>query len=309
MAMTLFESSKRIDGNVKRAAIIEMFARNSDLMRIMPFENIPGDSMTYTLEAKLPSIGTRGVNEAYTESTGVVNPEVERLRILGGDLDVDKFLIKTRGPDLRSQEEAMKVKALSLYMTDLVISGDSVTDPRQFDGLRKRIVAPQLFAANLGAPSSNSPLSLEALDAAIDQVDGANAILLSKAMKRKLNKAARLNIGGDILVSKDEFGFTITTYNEYPLIIVDYNHLGVRIVDFNEVGPGGGSTATSIYVANVGDGYVTGLQNGDMEVDDLGQLDTKPVFRTRVEWYVGLAAMHGRCLARVWGITNADVTA
>lgn len=203
----------------------------------------------------------------------------------------------------------MKVKALSLYMTDLVISGDSVTDPRQFDGLRKRIVAPQLFAANLGAPSSNSPLSLEALDAAIDQVDGANAILLSKAMKRKLNKAARLNIGGDILVSKDEFGFTITTYNEYPLIIVDYNHLGVRIVDFNEVGPGGGSTATSIYVANVGDGYVTGLQNGDMEVDDLGQLDTKPVFRTRVEWYVGLAAMHGRCLARVWGITNADVTA
>jgi hypothetical protein len=41
----------------------------------------------------------------------------------------------------------------------------------------------------------------------------------------------------------------------------------------------------------------------------LGELQTKPVYRTRVEWLVGLAAMHGRCASRIWGITNAAVTA
>lgn len=308
MAMTLMEASKRASGDVKRGAIIEMFARNSDLLRALPFENIPGDALVYDLEAKLPSVGFRGVNEGYTEGTGVVNPEVERLRIAGGDLDVDKFLIRSRGGDIRAQEEAAKVKALSLFLTDRIINGDSTVDVREFDGLRKRVVGPQLFAANLGAPSANSPLSLESLDAAIDQVDGANVLIMSKAMKRKLSKAARANLGGDILTTVDEFGFTVTTYNDLPILVVDHNHLGQRIIDFNEAGPAGGSASSSIYVANFGEGFVTGIQNGEMEVKDIGELPDKPVWRTRLEWYIGMAVMHGRGLARVWGITNSDVT-
>ena len=71
----------------------------------------------------------------------------------------------------------------------------------------------------------------------------------------------------------------------------------------------GGNTSASIYVVNFGSGYVTGLQNGVMDVKDLGEIDAKPVLRTRVEWLVGLAVMHGRAIARVWGIQNAAVTA
>ena len=309
MAMTLLEAAKRASGDVKRGAIIEMFAQSSDLLRALPFDNISGDALVYDLEAKLPAVGFRGVNEAYAEGTGIVNPEVERLRIAGGDLDVDKMIIKTRGADIRAQEEAQKVKALSLFLSDRLVNGDSTTDVREFDGFRKRVVGNQLFSANLGAPNANSPLSLEALDAAIDQVDGANVLIMSKAMKRKLAKAARANLGGDVLVTVDQFGFRVTTYNDIPILVVDHNHLGQRIIDFNEAGPGGGTTASSIYVANFGDGFVTGIQNGEMDVKDLGELQSgPPVWRTRLEWYVGLAVMHGRALARIWGITNADVT-
>jgi hypothetical protein len=46
-----------------------------------------------------------------------------------------------------------------------------------------------------------------------------------------------------------------------------------------------------------------------MDVRDLGEVDDKPVYRTRVDWLIGLAVMHGRAIARVWGITNAAVTA
>lgn len=309
MAMTLFEASKRISGEVKRSAVIEMFARNSQLVAAMPYMDIPGDSYTYNLEAKLPGVGFRGINEGYTDSIGVYAPQVEVLRLVGGDLDVDKALIKTRGAAIRSTEEALKVKTLSLHVADRVVNGDTVSNPREFDGLRRRVVGPQLFAPNASAPSANNPLSLEQLDAAVDQVDGPNAFAMSKAMKRKLRKAARANLGGEIRIEKDAFGFSIEKYDDLPLLIVDYNEKGQRSIDFNEVGPAGGSTCTSLYVLHLGDSHVMGLQNGTMEVADLGEIDAKPVLRTRLEWITGMGVFHGRAVARIWGITNADVTA
>lgn len=310
MALTLLEASKLNSGDVKRSAIIQMFAENSDIMRVMPFEDIPGGSLSYNLEGKLPGVAFRGYNEAYTESVGVVNPQVEVLRIAGGDLDVDKALVKTRGEDVRSVHEAMKVKALALHFTGKVINGDSELNPREFDGLRKRITGDQLIPANTASPSANSALSLEALDAAIDRVDNPTHLIMSKEMRRRISVAARNpSVGGYITFSQDEFGRRTMVYNDLPILIVDYDDLGQRILQFNEAGPAGGSTSTSIYVASFAGDMLTGLQNGTMDVQDLGEIDSKPVFRTRVEWLCGLAAMHGRCAARVWGITNAAVTA
>lgn len=80
----------------------------------------------------------RGVNEAYTESTGVINPQTEPLVIAGGDLDVDKFIVSTMGIEQRSVQEAMKIKSLALAWTKAFIKGDSVTDNKTFDGLQAR---------------------------------------------------------------------------------------------------------------------------------------------------------------------------
>lgn len=309
MALTLIEAAKLVDGEVKRQGVIETFAAASDLMRLLPFKDVQGGAYTYNLEAQLPGIGFRGINEAYTESVGVINPETERLRIMGGDLDVDKALIKMHGLGVRTSHEVMKVKAASMYFLDQIINGNSIADPRTFDGLRARVGGSQLVPANVAAPAANSPLSLEALQTAIDAVDGPNAIIVSKYMRRKLSKAARLNLGGDIEVSKDEFGFNVERFNGVPMYVVDYNHTGARIIDLNEAGPAGGTTSTSIYVGRFEDGYISALQNGILEVQDLGEIDSKPVFRTRVDWLCGLCVEHPRALARVWGITGADATA
>ena len=308
MAMTLMEAAKRFNGEEKRQAVIEMFASSSDLLRAMPFKDIAGNAYSYTSEAKLPNIGFRPVNGGYVEGVGVMNPETERLRIAGGDLDVDKFIMATSSGDVRAQEEALKIKALTGLITDRIINGNLVTNVDEFDGLRARVGGTQLIPASLAAPSANSALSLEALDTAIDEVDDANALIMSLAMKRKLVKAARANLGGDIQVDKDEFGFRVTRYNDLPILIADQNHLGQRIIDYNEAGPGGGSIAQSLYVASLGEGKVTGLQNDVLGVEDLGELESKPVLRTRVEWYVGMAVQHPKSVARIWGITNADVT-
>lgn len=309
-ALTLIEAAKLNDGDVKRQAIIEMFAANSDILRVLPFEDVPGGSLSYNQEGKMPGVAFRGFNEAYSSSVGILNPQVEVLRIAGGDLDVDKAILKTRGQDQRSIQEAMKVKALSLYLTGQVINGDSdASQARAFDGLRKRIVGYQLLGANFTNQSINTNLSLESLDAAIDRVDNPTHLIMSKDMRRKLTVAARnYQVGGFIETTKDELGERVVMYNDLPILIADYDDQGNHILDFNEVGPAAGTTSQSIYCVSIGTGMLTGLQNGIMEVTDLGELQTAPVMRTRVEWLVGLAAMHGRCATRVWGITNTAAT-
>ena len=81
MPMTLIEASKIDDGNVVRGPVIEMFARGGDLLRVMPFMDVAGGSYSYTQEGSLPGVAFRAFNEAYAESTGVINPQVEVLRI------------------------------------------------------------------------------------------------------------------------------------------------------------------------------------------------------------------------------------
>ena len=46
-----------------------------------------------------------------------------------------------------------------------------------------------------------------------------------------------------------------------------------------------------------------------MTARDLGELESKPVFRTRVEWFSGLTCYHGRAAARLGGIKDAPVVA
>ena len=307
MAITLLEASKINSGDVHRSGIIEMFSRASDLLRVMPFIDVPGGSYSYNQEGNLPGVAFRGFNEAYVESAGVINPEVEVLRIAGGDLDVDKQIVRTSGEDVRSTHEAMKVKALALHFAGKIINGDSVTNPREFDGLRIRTIGNQLIDPTT-TPGANGPLSLAQLDAAIDEVDNPTHLIMSKAMRRKLSSAARSAVGGDITYDLDEFGRRVAFYDDLPILIADHDDLGARIIDFNEVGPAGGVVSTSVYVVNWSEGMLTGLQNGTMDVRDLGEVDDKPVLRTRIEWLVGLAALHGRSVARVFGIADTAVT-
>lgn len=308
MAMTLLEASKIHKGDVVRAGIIEMFARESEPLRVLPFLDVPGGSYHYTQEGSLPGVGFRGINQGFEESVGVLNPQVEVLRIAGGDLDVDNAILKMHGEDVRTTHEAMKVKALSLYFNKKLIKGDSSADVREFDGLQARITGSQLIAN--GNTANGDPLSLGKLDEAIDAVDGANYLLMSKAQKRIITAAARdIDVGGHISYTVDEFGRKVTNYNDLPILVVDYDELGQRILDFNEANPGGGTpTGSSIYVVNFSENMLTGIQNGTMDVRDLGEIDDKPVKRTRVEWLISLAALHGRCAARLWGINSAAAT-
>lgn len=312
MALTLVEAAKlaQNEGKEVKAAVIAMFARASDILQVMPWKSIQGNAYGYNREGTLPGIAFRGVNEGYTASTGIINPLMEALRICGGDLDVDTFILRTLGMNVRSAHEEMKVKALAAELTRVIIKGDSTSDPREFDGLQKRIVGSQLIAN--GASDGGNALSLAKLDEAIDQCANPTHIILSKAMRRLITTASRTSsLSGFLEQTRDGFGRPIVAYNGLPLLVPYSDNGGTEPIAFDELGSTGSTaTATSIYVVSFGEGYVSGIQSGaGMMVRDLGELETTPAMRTRVEWDAGMVIEHGRAAVRLYGISNAAVVA
>lgn len=303
-AITLVEAAKAAlnNGEFQRAGVIRTFAEKNDILRVMPFSDISGNAIKYNREAALPSTAFRGVNQSYTASNGTIEPQVESLMIAGGDLDVDRYLVRTMGEGVRTAQELMKVSSLAQSVGHKMIKGSVATSNLEFDGLQIRCSSAQLVAN--GATSGGDVLSMIKLDEAIDKVDGPTHLLMSKATRRTITAAARTTtVGGFITHTKDEFGRQIAMYNDLPILIADNNDDLNASLAFDETNPGGGSSVgTSIYVLSLGEGRLWGIQSEPISVRDLGELDASPVFRSRVEWYVSLVMAHPRAASRLWGI-------
>jgi hypothetical protein len=309
MALTLIEAAKRSAsmGAVYEAAIIRQYAEASPVLAVLPFRTIAGNALKYNRQERMPGVGFRGVNEAFAESTGVINPQTETLAIAGGDLDVDLSLIRSFGGSIRSDEEMMKVESLSLSWTACFFKGDSSVDPRQFDGLQRRLTGTQLLSA--GSTSGGDALSLTNLDLLISRVKRPTHLFMDLDMKLLLQSAMRSSsIAGFITYTPDDFGREIMRYQGLPIMSLEEDNNGQRILPFTEANPGGGTPASSsIYCISFGNRMVEGLQNMEIEVRDMGELQAKPCMRTRVEWEAGIAVMDGRSAARLQGIKKAPI--
>lgn len=308
MALTLVEAAKLETGDAYKSGVIELYAGSSAILTALPFENISGNALKYNRESSLPGVGFRGVNEAYTPSTGILNPLTEALVIAGGDLDVDKFILDTMGASQRSVHEGMKIRALSLAWTKKFIKGDNQSDPREFDGLQTRTTGNQVISA--GSTSGGAALSLAKLDEAIDQTLNPTHMIMSKALARKFSAAGRATtVSGYVTYSLDQLGRRVMEYNGLPILTVDLDNAGAAILPFTEAASSGGATATSLYIVSMGADGLTGLQNGTIDVRDMGELQTAPVFRTRIEWYNGMAVFNGRAVTRLQHIGDLAIVA
>lgn len=312
MALTLPEAAKIALGKdeILKATIMEIYAKSSDILRVIPFENISGNAISFNREATLGDVGFRDFNQAYVEGVGSVDRITESLRIAGGDIDVDVALVKTHGADQRSVQERLKIKALALAITRTMVKGDTVTIPLEFDGLQLRCEGDQLISA--GTTDGGDALSLSKIDELIDQVEDPTHLLMNKGMRRRLTQAARnTSVGGFITYDKDQFGRTVTKYNDLPILIADKDNTNSPILPFNEAAEinTGASLSTSIYCASFTENGICGLQNDSMDVRDLGEIDAKPVFRTRVDWLVSMVQFGHRALGRLYGITDSAVVA
>lgn len=83
--------------------------------------------------------------------------------------------------------------------------------------------------------------------------------------------------------------------NNSPILVDDF-------IPTNEVQGTSGAVCSSIYALKLGRQGVMGLENGGIQVEPVGELETKDASRNRIKWYVSVALMGTLGLARLRGI-------
>jgi hypothetical protein len=282
-----------------QSGVVELIVEVNPIMQYMPWQNIAGAAYVYNREQTLPGIAFRGINDSYTESTGVVNRLAEPLKIMGGDLDVDRALISwsTNINDTRAIEDAMKIKSLSLTHLKTVFDGDSGTDPNEFDGLNVRLTGDQVIEAG----ADGAPLTLAMLDDLVDAVQGSPSLLVMNKKCRQLVRQAARSVPG-LTISKDDLGREVDQYYGVPIAYTEFDAAGNPILGFDET-VGTANDTASIYALSFGPGKMFGAQTSPISARDLGELESKPAYRTRVEHYGTIVLQHPRCAARLKGVT------
>ena len=96
-------------------------------------------------------------------------------------------------------------------------------------------------------------------------------------------------------------------FEDVEVLVVDEDAHGNKVLGFGEAGG-----TTSFYCCALGDELMTGLQGPfegryGISVRDFGEVSDAPVFRTRVDWYVGFAVCHDRAIARLYNVGPAVV--
>lgn len=274
IGINLTESAKLSTDMLQKGVILTM-AKQSPVLEKLPFMEIVGNGYAYNLVGELPTVGFRAVNTGYSEAGATVSREVEHLVILGGDVDVDTFIARTRGNinDIRAIQTELKAKATAREFEKKFFTGTGSSnefkglDQRQEDGKGTKIEA---------------ELSLDALNELLDAVvDGADVLYMSKKTRREV--MALLQASNHYIENgTDAFGRMVNMYGG----------IEIRAVEDGLVVDG------KIYAVKFGqEQYVCGLTNGGIQVKDLGELETKPCYRTRIEFFCGLAVFHPKSFA------------
>lgn len=297
-ALTLIEAAGFIKDPMQRS-LVELYAASTPLLGAIPFQPVDGGALTFMREAELPEADWRKINAGFGSSTGKMEKVTEYLHSLGGDVDVDTFIVKTGQGDVRAMQETMQVKSIAQTFDRAFIKGSAVDDADGITGLQARL-------AGTGQEIDNGTagLKLDKFDEGIHTCEGANALFMNKAMIRRLTAASRnTSVGGFITFQQDQFGRQVAYYGGLPILEADpFGHKNSPL-DFTEP-----TSTTSIYVLNLSAEGVVGLQHSTPEIRDLGETDDAPVERSRVEWLCGMAIFNPRAAVRIKGITNAAVT-
>jgi hypothetical protein len=307
MAITLLESAKLSQDTLKRG-VVETFVLNAPVLQMLPFMDIEGNAYKYNEEATLPGVAFRAVNGSYSESTGTVNPKTENLVILGGDADTDKFIAQTRSNinDQRAVQTALKTKSLAYEFQNAFFNGDTALDANSYDGLKKRLTGNQVLTAatnglDVDADTASMNKFIDLLDELIHSVAGkADALFMDSKTLLKVKSIARQLGYADKTV--DAFGRSVASYDSVTLFEAGEKVDGVKVIPHTET-TGTATNTTSIYAVKFGaDEFVSGLTNGGVQVYDLGELESKPAYRTRVEFYCGVGVFNGKSAARLSGL-------
>ena len=299
MPLLRVEAEKLSQNQVVQGIIEEIITVN-EMFGMLPFAKVDGKAYLYKRENTLPTVSYLDPNEDVPENSATFTEVVTKLRILIGDVDVDKFLSETMSDteDQLGVQIALKAKAMARTFQESVVKGDSTTNSKEFDGLKKLVTAGQ----TINAGANGAALTLSQLDELVDAVPNGPDFLMMRSGTRRAYVAQLRAAGGNTgaMIQHPNFDVPVLAHNGTPIIVNDF-------LPGNETM--GSATATaSVYAvrANELDG-LHGLYGGDaagFRVESIGTVQNRDAVRTRLKWYCGLALKSTKSVARLAGVTN-----
>lgn len=324
-AWTLGELSK-IETDVLRKSVIDIFLMESDVMQFVPWETIGQLATTIVRMQDLPSVGFRKINEGYAAGFGHFEQKTEHISLMGCYIDTDKAIARAKNTiaDARAIQQQMALKAAAYKFNDKFINGDPASDPEEFKGLKERVNDvynegfTDQYIDNAGTSGDGILLSdaeshnfLNKLDELIYSIKGHQPDML--LMNKKMLLALRSLLRKQKLLdnARDMFDRRVDMYSGCRLVDIGVTaDQTTQIITSTEtLEDAGAAESTSIYAVKFGIGELLwGIQEYPMEVEDLGRLEASPVYRTEVDWPLGLALADPRSVGRLYGIIPDDST-
>jgi hypothetical protein len=289
----LLADAQRLTNDVMVQGIIETIITESDVLSMLPFMELNSNVLTYNQEATLSGSAWYAPGDTWTEQAVTITQKTTGLKILGGDVDVDNFMNQTfRTPNqLRAEAVSKKAKQMAYDFNDKFFNGTGSSN--QPTGLRLLAAAGQ--TRSLG--TNGATPTLADFDALIDMIKPGkpDCIIMSKRVRRTLKALRRAAGGGFFETDFNQFGKRVEFYDGIPIIVDD------NISDSLTVGTS--TDCSTVFVLKFGYGTgIQGLMNGMIQADEIGSLETKDAYRTRVKWYVGFMNFRDLSLAIMTGV-------
>lgn len=309
----------KIETDPLRAGVLNELLIRSELITLCPFETTNRLNIRVSRWKALPSVGFRQFNQAYAESSGTTEPMEETVYPLGGDVDTDIAFVRDQGSivDQRALQRQMKARAMAYQFQDSFVNGDQAVDANSFTGIKKRVanmgstqtISTGTNGLDVRASDANMYAFLRFLDQAMYWVDGGmgavSALICNDdsflGFTDVLRRKALLN------QSADQFGRIIYRYGPNGPILIDAGVKAdqtTKIITTTET-QGSSTDCTSIYPVRFGreaGDYLIGIQEYPLDTRDLGEQQSKPVYRDRFDWPLGLAHWNDRSFSRLVGV-------
>ena len=292
--------AEKLSNNTLLSGVVEEIIDRDAMFALLPFTKVNSKALVYNRENTLAEGDFLDPNEAINEGAATFTEVTAKLRILAGDVDVDKFLQTTMSDtsDQVAIQLMQKAKALSRQFQRTVAQGNATTSPKEFDGL------PQLVANDMtiAAGANGGAVTIEMLDELKDMVKyGIDAYVMRAGTWRAIRTALRA-MGGTTptMIEMENFGYPMPALDGIPVVVNDW--LAADEVQGTE------NASCSIYGVRMNevDG-LHGIYGGDsagLVAESVGTVQNKDAWRFRLKWYAGMALRSTRSLARLKGVTN-----
>jgi hypothetical protein len=299
MPLLVAEAAKLSQNQMERG-IIEEIIDQDELFALFPFMKVDGKAYVYNRENTISEGDFLDPYDVVPEGAATFSEVTAKLRILAGDVDLDKFLIETQS-DTNSQlaiQLASKAKALGRKFRRTLVNGNNGVNAKEFDGVKTLVPAGQTLVAG----ANGAAVTFAMLDELKDAVkNGADCFMMRKGTWRAIKALLRAMGGNDATtIMIPNFGRPVPAYDGMPVIINDFMT--------GDETQGSSNVTCSIYALRLNevDGLhgIYGGASAGLRVESIGTIQNKDAVRYRVKWYAGTALKATHSVARLKGVTN-----